>query len=173
MPVTYPAKVEAAFARFWAAYPHRPVNPRAPALAVFARLMKAGEDAEALTQAASRYAAVVKAEAIDPMSIPHARKWLHLRYFDDYLTTDVPAPAEPAQPGPEHPMDWARAHVTPAAWASWFSQLVIETDADGRVVVVAPTAFARDRLDTDHRPAFARRYGAGFRWSVKGERHEE
>lgn len=167
MPVNYPAKVETAFARFWAAYPHRPVNPRAPALAVFARLMKAGEDADALVAAAGRYAAIVKAEKLDPVSIPHARKWLHLRYFDDYMTPDAPAPAEPAQPAPEHPFAWARPHMTAASWTAWLERLELD-EVDGAVVITAPTRFARARIDQDHGQLLRRRYGVVI-WRIRGD----
>ncbi|MGH7027351.1 DnaA N-terminal domain-containing protein [Brevundimonas sp.] len=167
MPVTYPAHVEAAFNRFWSAYPHRPVNPRAPALAVFARLLKAGESADALIVAAGRYAAVAKAEKLDPVSIPHARKWLNQRYFDDYMTPDVPAPAEPAQPAPEHPFDWARGHMTTATWTAWFERLELE-EIDGAVVIIAPTRFARDRINQEHGHLLRRRYG-GVVWRIRGD----
>lgn len=166
-PPAYPQYVLAAFERFWKAYPHRPVNPRAPALAVFAKLVKAKEDPETLIAAAGSYAAVVKAEFIDPVSIPHARRWLNQRFFDDY-TPDALASADDGQPAPEHPMDWARAHVTPETWISWFSRLSVQIDDDGAVAVVVPTAFGRDRLDTDWRPLFLRHYGRAFRWTIKG-----
>lgn len=167
MPVVYPARVTEAFARFWAAYPTRPDNPRAPALAVFDRLVKDGEDAEALVVAAGRYAAVAAADGIKGRFLPHARKWLHLRYFDDYLT-DLPASAEPAQPAPEcpHPMDWARPHVSAAAWTSWFAGLSVVPPVEVQPwTVVAPSAFVRDRVQSEYGHLFRRQFGA-VAWRV-------
>lgn len=157
-PPAYPQHVQDAFGRFWAAYPHRPVNPRAPALAVFAKLVKSGEDVEILIAAAARYAAVVKAEGIDPVSIPHARKWLNLRFFDDYTAPDAPASAEPAQPAPEHPMAWMRPTMAASAFASWIEPLSIERADDG-VVVIARTAFALDRVRDEWGRQVQKHYG--------------
>lgn len=168
MPVVYSRRVEDSFARFWAAYPARPDNPKAPAKAVFAKLVADGEDPEALVRAAGRFAVKCAEEGIKARFLPHARRWLNQRYFDDYLDADVPAPAEPAQPAPEHPMDWARASVTAGAWASWFARLTVTVE-DGETIITAPTRLVRDRLDQDHRPLFARRFGRDWRWRIEGD----
>lgn len=140
--------VEAAFSRFWSAYPFRRDNPRAPALTVFARHVADGVDAEALIAAAGRYAAFCAAEKTPSLFIPHARKWLNQRYFDDYLTDD-PASAQleaaPAGPNPDHPLAALWAEVGPAAWASYFALLKF-APGDGATVITASTAYARDHL---------------------------
>ena len=74
---------EMAFDRLMKAYPPRGDNPRAPARKVFAELMDEGVDAEALVSAAVRYAEVIKAERRERRMIPHTRKWLFQRYFED------------------------------------------------------------------------------------------
>lgn len=176
-PPVYPAFVEAAFARFMADYPDRPVNPRAPAKAMFARLVREGEDPEFLIRAAGLYARDMKAAAVRPTFIPHARTWLSQRIFDDYRdAADVPAPADEAQPAPEHPMaghpmDWARAHVTPGAWTSWFSRLSVEMAPPGVVrptLITAPTAFARDRVQQEYGHLIRRQFGT-VQWRIEGE----
>ena len=71
-----PAAVQAAFARFWSAYPPRADNPKKPALKVFAELIEAGADAEALRRAAGAFAVHVKSKGFDQVFTPHARTWL-------------------------------------------------------------------------------------------------
>lgn len=171
-PPVYTQAVQAAFARFWAAYPHRPVNPRAPALAVFAKLVKAGEAADDLIAAAGRYAAVVKAEGIDPVSIPHARKWLNQRFFDDYLTPDVPASAEPAQPAPEHPLAWMQPTMAASAYASWIAPLTLTTEGD-LPTITARTAFALNRVQDEYGRQIQKHYGrVGWRVAADPQTQE-
>lgn len=132
-----------AFDRLMTAYPARGDNPRAPALAVFARLVAQGEDAEALVVAAGRFAEVMKAEGRETRMIPHTRTWLSQRRFDDYLT-DAPASA-PSGPNPEHPLFWLAAEIGDAAWMSWISPLTVEEEG-GLPLVVARTSFQLDRV---------------------------
>jgi hypothetical protein len=165
MPVSYPVRVIAAFDRFWAAYPPRPVNPRARALAVFARLVKEGEDPEALVAAAGRFAEAVNAERIRPIFVPHARTWLHGRDFEDFAIADAPAPAEPAQPVPEHPLAWLKDHMTTQAWASWIERLTV-TGEPGAIVITAPLELTRDRVVNEYGQLIRRRLG-DVTWRVE------
>ncbi len=142
------AKV-AAFDQFWGAYPYRQENPKAPARAVFMKLLESGEDAEALIAAASRYAAFCKAEKIKSTFIPHARKWLHLRYFEDYMTNpDAPVSAL-AGPSPEHPLAALYADVGEGPWLSYFAPLTVDTSTMPARVTAA-TRYALDRLQRDY-----------------------
>lgn len=138
--------VRTAFDRLMTAYPARGDNPRAPALAVFARLVATGEEPEALIRAAGRFAEVMKAEGREPRMIPHTRTWLSQRRFDDYLT-DVPAsaPGDAPRPNPEHPLFWLAAEIGEAAWLSYIGPLTVEEEA-GMPLIVARTAFQLDRL---------------------------
>lgn len=141
--------VEAAFDRFWAAYPYRRENPKAPARLMFSRLVAEGEDVEVLIAAAGRYAEFCKAEKTKSTFIPHARKWLNQRYFEDYLTDpDAPASA-PEGPSPEHPLAGLYAEVGPGPWGSYFAPLAIDLTVQP-VRVTAVTGFARDRLKRDY-----------------------
>lgn len=171
-PVQITAAIEAAFARLFAAYPHRRPNPRARALVAFARVVvEHGVDPEALIVAAGRWAEEVRRERIKSVSVPHAATWLNQHDFEDYLTPDVPASAEPAQPEPEHPMahpmDWARPLVAAASWAAWFDRLTVSAE-DGQTVITAPTAFARDRVRNDFGRLFRDHFGA-VSWRIQGQ----
>lgn len=165
-----PEAVAAAFQRFMAAYPRRRPNPTAPARLKFAELVKAGVDPEQLIAAAGRFAALCAAEKIAPPFVPQARRWLHQREFEDFLTLDAPATADPAQPSPDrpsagHPLAWLGEHMTTAAFASWIAPLRSETGADGETVLIARTVFARDRVDQDFGHLIRRRLGR-VRWRI-------
>lgn len=141
--------VQAAFDRLWAAYPYRRDNPKAPARVMFAKLLESGEDAEALIVAASRYAAFCRAEKTASVFIPHARKWLHQRYFEDFMTdADAPASA-PEGPSPDHPLAALYAEIGAGAWASYVAPLIIDQTVEP-VRLIAVTRFALDRLRRDH-----------------------
>lgn len=138
---------QSAFERFWKAYPYRAENPKAPARVVFDRLLKEGVCPEALIAAAGRYAAFVAGEKIKSIFIPHARKWLNQRYFEDYMTDpDAPASAQAASgPSPDHPLAPLFDSIGAASWASYIAPLAIECDAAG-ARIKAPTRFALDRV---------------------------
>lgn len=166
-PPPVPATVAAAFVRFMAAYPPRRPNPTAPARLKFAELVRSGVDAEELIAAAGRFAAELKAEGIRARFVPQARRWLHQREFEDYLT-DAPATAAPAQPSPErpaHPLDWMRGHMTAAAWEAWISRVSVEGEP-GSVVLVAPLSIIRDRIQQDYGHVIRRRLGA-VTWRIE------
>lgn len=140
-----PAEVQAAFDLFWAAYPRPLENPKKPALRVFADLVASGVDHEALVRAAGAYRAFVKANAIAPKFIPHARTWLNQGRHEDWMTADVPASAPDAGPNPEHPLAALFDSVGPDRWASYFAPLAVNRTDNG-VMVIALTRFALDRV---------------------------
>ncbi|MFC5372867.1 hypothetical protein ACFPIF_09905 [Brevundimonas faecalis] len=139
------AAVQEAFGRFWAAYPPRRDNPRKPALLAFAALVQEGADADAIIRAAAAFAAHVRTLGHDPKWTPHARTWLAQERFDEWLTSDAPASAQPAGPSPEHPLAALYTVVGRDRWASYFAGLVI-THTDDGVSVAAPTTFALGRV---------------------------
>ncbi len=152
-----------AFARFMAAYPPRRPNPSAPARAEFAKLLKEGLDADQLVAAAGRFARLCKAEGVTAQFVPHARRWLKNREFEDFMT-DAPAPAGPAQPAPDHPLDWMRAEMPAASWTAWIAPLSAVA-VEGGIEITARTAFARDRVRNDHGRRLQQRYGA-VTWQI-------
>lgn len=134
------------FDRFWSAYPKRPENPRAPARAVFVKLFEAGEDMPAVVGAARRYAEACRAAKKDPQFIPHARKWLHQRHFEDYLIdADAPASAQATGPSPDHPFAFMAAEIGEAAWRSYLALVQVD-DGPAGLIATVPTAFARDHI---------------------------
>ncbi len=139
-----PAAVQAGFDRFWAAYPARRDNPKKPGLKVFADLVEAGADMEALVRAAGAFAAHVKAEGFDAKFTPHARTWLAQERFEEWTTDDL-ASAPATGPSPEHPLSPLHGRIGDAAWASYIAPLVITVSFPG-ARIEAPTRFALDRV---------------------------
>lgn len=138
-----------AFDRFWAAYPYRRDNPKAPARLVFARLVADGEDPEVLVAAAGCYAAFVRDEKTPSLFIPHARKWLNQRYYEDYLTAPDASASAPEGPSPDHPLAAMYAEVGDGVWRSYFAPLVIVRCHPGAGVQAA-TGYAKDKLKRDY-----------------------
>ncbi|MRL67853.1 hypothetical protein [Brevundimonas sp. SPF441] len=139
-----PASVQAAFDRFWAAYPPRADNPKKPALKVFADLVAGGADAEALVRAAGTFAAHVKSQGFDPKFTPHARTWLAQERFEEWAT-DALVSAPATGPSPDHPLAALHGRIGDAAWASYIAPLVITVSFPG-ARVEARTRFALDRV---------------------------
>lgn len=163
---TYPAAVEAAFARFWLAYPPRRPNPTAPARAKFAELVKAGEDPEQLVAAAGRFAAELKAEGVRARFVPQARRWLHQREFEDYL--DAPAKAATPTPSPErpaHPLDFLRPSMAAATFDAWPGRVRVEGQP-GALRLIAPLSIVRDRVERDWGRQIRAQLG-DFTWTVE------
>lgn len=140
-----PAEVQAAFNRFWAAYPARADNPKKPALKVFAQLVADGADAEALVRAAGAFAAHVKSKGFDPVFTPHARTWLAQERFEEWTEVPASAQARASGPNPEHPLSPLYRQIGEAAWASYIAPLVITVIFPG-ARIEAPTRFALDRV---------------------------
>ncbi|WEK38656.1 MAG: hypothetical protein P0Y50_08830 [Candidatus Brevundimonas colombiensis] len=141
-----PAAVQAAFDRFWAAYPPRRDNPKKPALKAFVQLVTDGAEPEALVRAAGAFAAHVKSKGFDAQFTPHARTWLAQERFEEWMTTEVPASAQRAAgPNPEHPLAPLYPQIGAAAWASYVAPLTITISFPG-ARIEAPTRTGLDRL---------------------------
>lgn len=168
-PRAIPAEVQAAFGRFWAAYPVRQDNPKKAALAAFDGLVSRGVEAEALIRAADAYRAYVRASGMDPKFIPHARTWLSQERFEDYLTVpDAPVSAQAAAPGPnpEHPLSALHAEVGAAVWLSYFAPASIEI-GENQAVVTAATRYACDKLERDFGQRIRAVLGVPVTWRTK------
>ncbi len=156
----FPLRITEPFGRFFSAYPFREINPKGRALKAFARLVvEEGQDPEVLVAAAGRFNAVVKGARIKSIFVPHAATWLNQRDFEDYLEADAPAPADDAQPAPEHPLDWMKAEMPAQTWTAWIEALTTR-EVEGGIEITARTAFARDRVRDEHGARLKRRYGA-------------
>lgn len=134
----------AAFDRFMAAFPRRRPNPRAAALALFAKRVQGGEDPEALIGAAKRYAQECAALGTANDFIVHARTFLgpQQRYLD-YLASAEGAPPSPDGPRP-HALDFLRDKLNPGDFAVWIEPLVVTPGATFRIA--ARTQLALDRV---------------------------
>lgn len=165
-PIRIPAHVQPIFDRFWAAYPAPLDNPKKPAARVFADLLAAGVDGEALVQAAGAFAAHVRKNRIERQFIPHARTWLNQERYEDWIK-DVPASAPATGPSPEHPLACLQAEVGPGPWASYFAPATVERTAAG-VRLVAATAYARNKLRDEWGRQIVAVLGP-VTWAVRGE----
>jgi hypothetical protein len=159
--------VAEAFDRFWSAYPKRPDNPKAPARALFAKLVKGGVDPEGLIAAATNYAAFTRSSIKDPVFIPHARTWLSQGRFEDYWP-DAEASAPATEPSPEHPLEFMRAHVGDDSFGSWIAHLEVTPAAgDEPTKIDSLTRFGRDEVRRRWGHLIAAELG-DVEWLVKG-----
>jgi hypothetical protein len=167
--VKQPSKpVLEAFERFWSAYPNRRPNPRQVALEIFDRLVRGGEDPEALVGAASRYADECRALGTANEFVVHAKTFLRQRRFEDY-----PAPARGTAPGPDgprdpladHPLAFLALFMGDGDFAAWIAPLKVELAGLTRVIT-APTKFAQDRVRRDWGGPIAERLGP-ITWQVE------
>lgn len=144
MAVDITPEIQAAFERFWAAYPRRPGDARHMALVNFAKLMKAGESAEALIASAGAYAKHIADRATDPIFIQQAKTWLNQRRFEDFPAS---APSAPSPEGPvgDPALEFLRPIAGAADFGSWISPLRVETRGKD-VAVIAPRQFALDHV---------------------------
>ncbi|NBB17016.1 hypothetical protein GVN21_16745 [Caulobacter sp. SLTY] len=148
-------KEHPAFAAFWAAYPTRPWNPRTAASAVFARLVKAGVDPEALVGAAGVFAASCRQRGIEDKFIPYASTWLNKRQDLDFPASPPSAasPEGPAAPGPacDPALAFLQLRMSDADFAIWIAPLRVQGPPDGRpcITVIARTTTALDRVRRD------------------------
>jgi hypothetical protein len=133
-----------AWYRLRAAYPKRTgPDPTSLAKAIFADLVKIGEDAEGLIAAAARYTATKP----DPKFVPQLKTWLRQRRFEDYGPEAEPAPAI-ALDADHHPFRGLVDRVGIGRWATWFKPLRLERDGE-LSVVIAPSKFHADRVRAD------------------------
>jgi hypothetical protein len=152
-----------AFEGFWAAYPSRPDNPKAPARLVFERRVREGADADFIVRAAGRYAAFCASAKKDPEFLPHARTWLSQRRYEDYPDApDSPPEAET----PEHPLAWLKAAIGEASWKSWIAPLDV-LHAAHPVLIIAQTQFALDHVKREWGYLIRAQMGADVGWAVK------
>lgn len=158
--VKAPAKpqLHAAFGAFWAAYPRRPGDARAPAGVLFTALVQAGEDAGALVASAGVFADHCRAQGIAAKFIPMARTWLHQRRFEDFAASASDSAPSPQSPAADHPLAFLVEDAGEAAFASWIAPLRVENRA-GSPTVIARTQLALDRVRKDWGRPIAARLG--------------
>ncbi len=134
----------AEFDRFWAAFPKRPGDARHPASVEFAKLIKAGVAAEALVASAVAYADHVKRQSIAPQYLPMGKRWLAERRHEDFPASAPSAPS-PEGPAGDPALDFLRAVLSAADFASWIARLRVEERA-GRLTIIARTGTALERV---------------------------
>ena len=78
------------FETFWRAYPYRRPNPKDDARAEFEKALKRGVDPAVIILGAQNYRLATENDRTEPRFIPHARKWLHGKQWNDYQ--DAPEP---------------------------------------------------------------------------------
>lgn len=147
-----PRALEAAFARFWAAYPARTPNPRALAEKEFARAVKAGAAPDDLVLAAGGYAAEVKRLGTANDFIVHAATFLRQARFRDYLGSVLTAAAAAAPSEPDHTL-WPamKAHMDAATFMAWFGRCqVVEMNA--QLVLLTQHRIVATRIRDDFLP---------------------
>lgn len=165
-PAMFPAKaglpraLEAAFARFWAAYPERRPNPRALAEKEFARAIKAGAAADDLVAAAGGYAAEVKRLGTAMEFVVHAATFLRQARWRDYLTPAEPIGA-PAAGGaePTHLL-WAamKPHMDASTFNAWIGRCQVACLGDGLTLITTHRVVAQ-RVRDDYLALLRRTLG--------------
>ena len=168
-----PNALRDAFERFWLAVPKRPADRPGKAREEFARLVRAGLDADDLVRAAEAYAADAARRRVDPQYIPLTAKWLREGGHEPYL-----APAE--APG-ELTVDTSvsqdplytrlvAAGLTDASYRAWITACAL-TVQGATLIVGAPTRFhaetVRERFNGVLLKAFSVR-AAEYRWPKGG-----
>lgn len=153
-----PRALEAAFARFWAAYPERKPNPRALAEKEFARAVKAGAAVDDLVAAASGYAAEIKRLGTANDFVVHAATFLRQARWRDYLTPKAPIGA-PTGAEPTHPL-WPamKAHVDASTFNAWIGRCQA-VEMDGGLVLITSHRVVAQRVRDDFLPVLRRVVG--------------
>jgi len=152
-----PAPLEAAFERFWKAYPLRRPNPKVEARKAFARQVEKGADPEELVRAAGGYAVECRRQKIEPAFVVHARTFLRQERWRDY--TGEAEQAEP--PAARHP-ELKRRLVPPLSEADffvWIEPLSFARAAE-RLTVRCPSAFHRDWVRANYAGVLMKAFGA-------------
>jgi len=92
--------IDAAFARFWQAYPKREgSNPKQPAREKFGRAVRKGADPDAIVAGAEAYRRQCEdAEQIGTPYVAQAVTWLNQRRWEDYAIPDPPEVSEREYP---------------------------------------------------------------------------
>lgn len=106
--------VDAAFIRFWQAYPKREgSNPRLPARDKFGRAVKAGADPEEIVAGAAAYRRQCDdSEQTGTPYVAQAVTWLNQRRWEDYAINDPPEPGAREYPAAMAMLADERADVT-------------------------------------------------------------
>lgn len=117
-----PSLAREKFEEFWKAYPRREgSNPRKPAEEQFVRVVKAGEDPEAII-AGARRCAEKESKNVGTPYIPQAVKWLRDRRWEDYNASAVTE--LPSKENLER--QWVSMLETQARTGTWPSQRIPE-----------------------------------------------
>ena len=112
-------ELDAAFAAFWRAYPHRGLHsdPQKPARAAFARALRDGVDPALVAAAAARYAAAMR--GTDPQHVAQAVTWLTQARWEQYGAAPAPAPAR-VTPAEAERARWQARLAHFVATGNWF-----------------------------------------------------
>lgn len=145
-----PRRLEADFARFWAAYPERRPNPRAVAEKEFVRAVKAGAAVHDLEVAAAGYAAEVKRLGTANDFIVHAATFLRQARWRDYLSEprlEVGGSAEPV-----HAL-WPamKPHIDASTFRAWIGRCEVVEMAYSLVLLTSNRIVAQ-RVRDDFLP---------------------
>lgn len=141
-----PTSPEAAFDRFWRAYPARRPNPKTEARKIFERLVKKGVDPEDLVRGALGYAVEVRRLKIDEPFVCQAKTFLRQERWTDYQEVETEAQALAAMPHRELFAPFVeRGVLKESALATWLAPLHFEKLPGAAIcIVTAPTVFHRD-----------------------------
>lgn len=151
-----PRALEAAFARFWAAYPERRPNPRALAEAEFAKAVKAGAEPEELVTAAEGYAAEVKRLGTAQEFVVHAATFLRQARWRDYMPRAEAATGAPAPAEPDHTL-WPalKPHMDAATFMAWFGRCDV-VEMNGQTVLITRHRIVALRIRDEFMPLLRR-----------------
>lgn len=144
------------FEAFWAAYPKRPGNPKAPARKEWERLCKRYDfpKVEVMVECARKYAAHCAKDTRGPEFIAHARTWLFQERWKDWQVGNGPdasqtvpqaQKAEPVLDGSwrsQEPWLGFRKELGEQVWKAWFDY---QTYQQG--VLTVKSKFERDYID--------------------------
>jgi|694.fasta_scaffold28940_6 hypothetical protein len=143
------------FEAFWAAYPKRPGNPKAPARKEWERLSGRYDfpRLEVMIECARRYAAHCAKDARGPEFIAHTRTWLFQERWRDWQVEGqqrLPEAPGQAKANLEPDGSWRtegpwlvfRKEVGEQVWKWWFNDLTFEQG-----VLTTRSKFDRDYID--------------------------
>jgi hypothetical protein len=158
---------EAEFHAFWAIFPKRHGNPKAPARAEWIKLAMGHKlPPLALMLASVRaFNAHHQKEKTDPKFIPHARTWLHQQRWNDWVQpeTAAPKPVVIVQDWADADPKWKafKAYVVardPRAWVDMFQNARTEPRDAGRCYLLTNAAM---RVNAQYEGVLERFFGVG------------
>lgn len=164
---------------FWAAYPKRPGNPKAPAREEWAKLTKTGAlpPLERMIQAARAYTMhCVKHSTLNSNYVAHTRTWLHQKRWEEW----APPAALGENPGTRQAVDILPLGFEDIArrvidrfgvlvWRGWFGKAQWSRDDQGLVITVQGR-FDAHKIQTDFAEAIEAMSGQGV-WIKIGPRN--